>query len=717
MRNSTNSPCRYRLAVDIGGTFTDAVLFDESSGEIYRDKVLTTADEPSMGFLECINRLSARRNITPEQFVTIVHGTTIATNALLERRGARVGLLITAGFRDIVEIGRQIRHDLYDLQLDKPMPLVSRELCIEVCERVNYAGDIVLELDEESLVDAAEKFLAAGVDSIAICFLHSYRNPLNERRAAAILKRGLPDIEISVSSDIAPEIREYWRASTAVTNAYVAPCVNGYLGRLAHQIEKAGIAVAPHIMQSSGGLMSLEQAKRRPILLLESGPAAGVISAAYFARLCGLENAIAFDMGGTTAKVGVIEGGNPRVVPEFEAGGVHGTGSGVAPGSGYPILAPTVDLVEVGAGGGSLAWIDAGGLMRVGPKSASSKPGPACYSRGGTEPTLTDANLILGRLNPDFFLGGEMVLDRDGAQRAIEGRVARPLGISAEEAALGMLDIAVSHMSEVIRLVTVQRGLDPRDFALVATGGAGPAVANLLAAELHLPKVLVPPSPGTASAFGMLVSELRHEMRTTQIVGLDVLDPTELGSIFEKLESRVMAAFADDGVDREKASLSYYVEMRYVGQSWNIPLQVIKDNLSRMEDIKALRQGFDQEHQRLYGYSVAEDQLEIVNFGVLGVAEVPRPKLKTMERGAQDAGHALKGCRKVVFRGHPQDECAIYDRSELFRGNVIRGPAIIEEVDSTTVLLPQYEAEVVDHGVLLIRPVDKQPLLRPDFQK
>lgn len=704
MQHSTSTLHRYRLAVDIGGTFTDAVLFDESSGEIARDKVLTTADEPSLGFLECISRLSAREKIKPEQFTTIVHGTTIATNALLERRGARVGLLITAGFRDIVEIGRQIRHDLYDLQLDKPMPLVSRELCIEVRERVNYAGDIVLDLDDEAVDAAAEEFLAAGVESIAICFLHAYRNPLNEQRAAAALKRRMPDIEISVSSDIAPEIREYWRASTAVTNAYVAPCVTGYLGRLADQIKKAGITVTPHIMQSSGGLMSIEQAKRRPIFLLESGPAAGVISAAYFARLCRLENAIAFDMGGTTAKMGVIEGGTPRVVPEFEAGGVHGTGSGVAPGSGYPILAPTVDLVEVGAGGGSLAWIDAGGLMRVGPKSASSKPGPACYGRGGTEPTLTDANLILGRLSPDFFLGGEMMLDRAAARRAIEERVALPLGISVEEAALGMLDIAVSHMSEVIRLVTVQRGLDPRDFALVATGGAGPAVANLLAAELQLPKILVPPSPGTASAFGMLVSEMRHEMRTTQIVALDVLDPVELSTIFEKLEERVLAAFFEDGINQEETSLSYYVEMRYVGQSWTIPIQVIKTNLSTIDDIKSLRQGFDQEHQRLYGYNVPEDHLEIVNFGALGVAQVPRPRLRNLECGSRDAGHALKTRRDVVFRGYPRSDCAVYDRRELLSGNVILGPAIIEEVDSTTVLLPHYEAEVVDHGVLLIRP-------------
>lgn len=698
------SESRFRLAVDIGGTFTDAVLFDEESGEVTRDKILTTADDPSIGFLQCVDRLIARLGFDAAQLAFIVHGTTIATNALLERRGARVALLTTEGFRDVVEIGRQIRHELYDFQFDKPPPLVRRENCIGIPERVSHTGEILKPLDEDAVAAAVDLFRNAEIESVAICFLHAYRNPAHELRAAEIIRKKMPGVEISVSSEIAPEIREYWRASTAVTNAYVAPPVTRYLTRVASKLADGGVTVSPHVMQSSGGLMTLDQAKHRPVFLLESGPAAGVLAASFFAGHCGLKNAIAFDMGGTTAKMGVIENGSPRIVSDFEAGGIHGSGSGVSPGSGYPILAPSVDLVEVGAGGGSIAWRDAGGLMRVGPQSAGSHPGPVCYGLGGTEPTLTDANLILGRLSPDFFLGGEMTLDVTAARQSIEKRLATPFGMSITEAALGMLDIAKSTMAEAIRLVTVQRGMDPRDFTLVVTGGAGPAFANLLADDLQFPLVLVPPSPGTASALGMLVSEIGREARITHIGCIDHANPADANTVIAQLEERVRAALTSDNVSADAMSVSGYVEMRYVGQSWSIPLVLPNLEVSS-DDLITLRTAFDHEHERLYGYAVPDDRVEIVNFGVRGIGRIPMPQMKDLPRGDHDGGHALKKRRPVVFRKHEEELCPVYDRRALLVGNVIAGPAILEEVDSSTIILPGYHGEVVAYGALQIKPL------------
>ncbi|MGE0798422.1 MAG: hydantoinase/oxoprolinase family protein [Lautropia sp.] len=690
----------FTLAIDIGGTFTDAVLLDEATGQTYTDKVLSTPDDPSLGFISCADRLAARLSLAPDDVGKIIHGTTIATNTLLERKGVRVGFLVTRGFRDILEIGRQIRHELYDLQFEKPAALVERGDCLEVSERIDYLGRVVRPLDEADVVRAAAAFRRSGVASVAICFLHSYRNPEHERRAAQVLAKAMPGVALSVSSDLAPEIREYWRASTAATNAYVAPPVKRYLSALTRRLAERGIPALPQIVQSSGGLMSIEAACDRPVQLLESGPAAGVQAAAYFANLAARSAAIAFDMGGTTAKVGLVEDGRPRIVPEFEAGGVGGTGSGMATASGYPILSPVVDLVEVSAGGGSIAWIDPGGLLRVGPQSAGASPGPACYGRGGTQPTVTDANVVLGRLNPDFFLGGEMALDAQASREAIERACGRPLGLTVEAAALGILRIANARMAEAVRLMTVQRGIDPRSLALVTTGGAGPAHACALADELAIPEVVVPPSPGTGSALGMLVSGLRVERRVSHLGRLGPAFARAARALHAQLRAAVLLEIVRQGAKRAAVRFEHYVELRYLGQSSNLRIET-RDGRADGREVDRWLEAFHRQHESLYGYRVDDEPVEMVNVGVVGTAQRSQPSIRSTGAGGASYRSAVKQRRRVYFESGWVD-CPVLDRAALRAGNRVPGPAIVEESDATTVVSPGRIATVAANGVVVI---------------
>ncbi len=695
---------RYRLGIDIGGTFTDGVLIDEITGDISIDKVLTTPPDPSEGFLHAARRLVDRAALEPEDLRYVIHATTVATNAVLERRGAEAGLLVTQGFRDLLEIARQVRYELYNLQTTKPIPLIPRQRCLEIPERLNYQGDVLVPLDEEAVVTAVHALRAQRVQAIAVCFLHSYRNPTHEARAAEIIRRLYPEAMISLSSEIAPEIREYWRASTTVTNAYIMPMVRRYLETVERRLDEAKLTTKVHIVQSSGGIMSATAAKERPVHMLESGPAAGVAAAAFFSEVTGCADAISFDMGGTTAKTGLVRGSQPSVLTEFEAGSAFGTGTGLAKGSGYPILAPVMDLVEVGAGGGSIAWIDSGGLMRVGPRSAGAAPGPACYGRGGTKPTVSDANLVLGRLNPDYFLGGEISLDRDAAWQAIEVECARPLGIDVVAAATGIIEIANAAMVQAMRLVSVQRGYDPRDFALVAFGGAGPVHANHLAAELGIPVVVIPPSPGVASALGMVVSNVRHDYRVTHIQPVADLDVQQVESIFSGFEMKARAILFDEGLPPDRLRLERYLDLRYVGQSWKLSIPLPNGHADAMES-PWLKARFDEEHEQRYGYCVPEEPVEVVNIGLSAIGLIPKPNLKEIPEGGPSAAAALKTSRPVYFAGMADfTDCPIYDRYALHHGNVVSGPAIIEEVDSTTVVAPGYCAEVARHGVLVLRP-------------
>jgi N-methylhydantoinase A len=698
----------YRLGVDVGGTFTDGVLIDEKSGAISIDKVLTTPDDPSRAFLQVVIRLADKLEVDPREVRYIMHAMTTATNAVIERRGARAGLLVTSGFRDVLEIQRQVRHELYNLQTDKPPPLILRRHCLEIVGRLDYQGRVLVPLDVESVARAVDRLKSAGIDSIAVCFLHAYRNPAHERQASEVIRRLHPQATVSLSSDIAPEIREYWRASTTVVNAYVAPVVARYLGNVEQRLEQAGFSPDVHIMQSNGGVTTAALAKQRPIALIESGPAAGVRVAAFLAERMGFQDAISFDMGGTTAKMGLVREGQPRVLQEFEVGAGSFSGTGLVKGSGYPILTAVVDLVEVGAGGGSLGWIDGGGLLRVGPRSAGAEPGPACYGRGGEEPTITDANLMLGRLNPEYFLGGQLRLDVEAARRALESRCAEPLGTESVSAAMGIVDIANATMGQAMRLVTVQRGFDPRGFCMVAFGGAGPAHANALAGALGVPVVLVPPAPGVAAALGMLVSDLRHDYRATHLRTLASASTADLAAIFREFAATAYTTLAAEGVPAERVRLERYLDMRYIGQSWKLTVPLGPDDLSDDAALMRLKLAFDQLHETTYSYCAPDEQAEIVNVGILATGLMPRIELRAVPVGERSPCAARSGTRPVYFgevSGFVSSE--VYDRYALRVGNVVDGPAIIEEIDSTTVVHPGFEAEVAQFGVLMLRRSDQ----------
>ena len=499
---------RYRLGVDIGGTFTDATLVDESSGRLWNAKVSSTPHDPAQGFLSATRQILDQSELAPESLRYVVHATTVATNAIIEGKVAPTVLITTEGFRDILEIARQIRPSLYDTQFEKPKPLVPRDRCFGVRERLDATGAVLTPLDEAAIPQIAAVIRDAGVESVAVCFLHSYLNAQHEQRVGELLRDLAPNIAISLSSDVAPEIREYFRASTTVINAALRPIVSRYLENIEEQLRAQGVSSELLVMQSSGGLMTFADARHRPVFMVESGPAAGVITAAHLGEALGYPNVISFDMGGTTAKVGLVQNGTPRITKDYEVGSVAQPGSGGFRAGGYPIRTPVIDLVEIGAGGGSIAWVDPGGVLRVGPQSAGADPGPACYGQGGAEPTVTDANLVLGRLNPGYLLGGDLKLDSALAHAAIEQRIAKPLGLDIVKAAYSIVEIANVAMINALRLVSVQRGHDPRDFALTAFGGAGPLHANRLAHEMNIPVTVIPTSPGTASALGLLVTDI-----------------------------------------------------------------------------------------------------------------------------------------------------------------------------------------------------------------
>src|SRR5882724_4115919 len=536
-----------RFGIDIGGPFTDGALVDETTGEIVNVKVPTTPVDPAIGFMAAVERALQRAQIASEMIRLVVHATTVATNALIEGKTARVGMITTQGFRDVLEIGRQIRSRLYDVHLTKPRPLVSRRWSFEVRERLDAEGKVLEPLDTEAVRHAVRQLKAEDVEAIVCCFLHSYVNQAHERLAADIIQTEYPEAFLSVSSDVCPEFREYLRASTTAVNAAIMPLVSRYRDALESHLQIRGIVAPFYVMQSSGGVMSVRSAKQRPVYMVESGPAAGVIAAGAFALPHGYGNIISFDMGGTTAKVGLIRDGRPQLSTEFEVGGQAITPLGEGRGSGYPVRTPVIDLVEVGAGGGSEAWIDAGGALQVGPRSAGAVPGPVCYGQGGTEPTVTDANLALGYLNPAHLVGGAVKLDAAASRTAIADKIAAPLGMSVEAAAHGAHLIAASNMIRALKAVSSERGRDPREYALVAFGGNGPVFAAGMAEAMRIPQVLIPPSAGVFSSFGLLYAEIEYYFTRTRKRLLRALTPEELQAIIDGLEAEARARLTEDG--------------------------------------------------------------------------------------------------------------------------------------------------------------------------
>ena len=700
----------YRLGIDIGGTFTDAILLDEDTGEMRIGKVSTTPHDPSLGFVQAVERILKDNSVASADVRYVVHATTVATNAIIEGTIAPTAFITTEGFRDMLEIQRQIRPSLYDLQFEKPRPLVPRYRCFGVPERLDAYGNVLTPLDAEAVRVVAEQLRDDGVEAIAVCTLHSYINPAHERQIGEILSEVFPEAIVSLSSSVAPEIREYYRASTTVINASIRPVVSRYLQNIEDRLRERGLAAELLVMQSSGGVFTFAAAREKPVFMVESGPAAGVIAAAHLGENVGQRNVISFDMGGTTAKAGLIENGKPKVTKEYEVGATAQAGSGRARGSGYPIRTPVIDLVEIGAGGGSIAWVDSGGALRVGPRSAGADPGPVCYGKGGSDPTITDANLVLGRLNPDYFLGGEIKLDVASARTAIKQKCADPLGLDVVTAAHGIVEIANAAMVNALRLVSVQRGYDPREFVLIAFGGAGPVHANRLAMEMEVPTTLIPMSPGIFSALGLLVTDLKHDYSTTAIQRVDRIDTAAVAAHFERMEQDGRALLAREGIPSSAMDFARGVDMRYVGQSFEltIPLPspsgrgVVGEGELSAQDTTRLLEQFHQEHERAYGYSAPEEPAELVNLRLTAIGHIGKPRLREVT-GNRAQGTAEKGRRSVFFaESNGFVACPIYDRYRLYAADVIPGPAIVEEFDSTTLIHPGYEARVDKYGNLLL---------------
>jgi N-methylhydantoinase A len=697
---------RFRIGVDIGGTFTDGTLVDSSTGKVTTSKVLTTPTDPASGFISAVQKLlDLDDSVAPEAIEHVVHATTVATNAIIEGKTAKTAFVTTEGFRDMLEIARQIRPSLYDLQFEKPAPLVPRQLCFEVPERLDAKGDVVTPLDETSLANVVEQIANANVEAVAVCLLHSYRNPDHEQRIGAAIAARLPNVIISLSSDVVPEFREYLRASTTVINSAVAPIVSTYLASIIEKLHAADVTSELLVMQSSGGVYPAAAASENPVFMVESGPAAGAVAAASLGSALGHPNVISFDMGGTTAKASLIRNGQPNITKDYSVGGAAQSGTGAFGGaSGYPIRTPVVDLVEIGAGGGSIAWVDSGGALRVGPNSAGADPGPVCYGLGGEQPTITDANLVLGRLDPAYFAGGEMSLDLDAAREAIRTHCADPLDLSIEEAAHGIVEIANTAMVNALRLVSVQRGHDPRDFMLVGFGGAGPAHAVRLAEQAGIPRVLVPLGPGTASALGLLVTDVRMEGSATLIVRADEIEPSRIADEFERLETagrkaHQVAASASGAPVFERA-----VEMRYWGQSFELSVPAPTNTIIDPAWLATITESFHDAHEMAYGFRANDEPVELVNLRLTTIGKIARPEMRKLGSTSTDASIASKGERAVYFAESSGSsgivQSPVYDRSKLPAGAVFVGPAIIEEPDCTTVIHPEWKVTVDDFGNL-----------------
>ena len=675
---------RYRVAVDVGGTFTDAVLTDMGGKRLVAVKVPTTPANRADGVMNGVHAAAKAAGVAVGEIEEVVHGSTTGTNALIERTGAKVGFLTTAGFRDLLEIGRVMRpHEgLYDFTIDRPPPLVPRHLCLEATERVDASGAVLTPLAEDSVAAAAEVFAREKVEAIAICFLFSFLNPAHERRAAEILAARFPGMLITLSSDVSPEYREYERASTTVMNAYLGPVMRKYLERLAERIRAELGTARLSIIQANGGSTSVEHARRLAVTTVNSGPAGGVVAAAFYGRRNKRSRLVSVDMGGTSFDIGLVEGGVSRVTTEGAF-------------QGLPVKIPIIDLHIIGAGGGSIAWIDRGGALNVGPHSAGAEPGPACYGRGGTDATVTDANVVLGRLNPDNFNAGQMALDRDAARRAV-GAIAKQLGTSVEEAALGIVRVVNANMIKGIATVTIQRGIDVRDFSLLSFGGAGGVHAVEMARELGMAEALIPPLPGTFSAIGLLVTEMRHDyVSALGGVTADKADLARLERLFQEMESAGRRELAAQGYNGSRVRLTRMADLKVLGQTYELllPLPVQKRALDKA-GMKALLEAFGKLYRSRYAFFFEGEPIELVNLRLSAEGLNTPVTLKGTGKAKPDAAAARTGRRPVYYQGRGFVASAVYDREKLRYGMRVKGPAVIEEPTSATLIPPGHAAHV-----------------------
>jgi len=690
---------RYRLGVDIGGTFTDLVVLNEGSGHIQTFKVSSTPHDPSQAALNGVRRVRDALGIDLAEVAQFTHASTVASNTVLQARGARTALLVTEGFRDLLEIQRHKRYRLFDQSYQKIPPLVPRHLSFGVPERVDETGVVITPLDEAALRVVLQKLVGEKIEALAICFLFSFRNSAHEKRAAVIAREMLPGCFITISSEIYPQYREYERASTTVVNAYLGPEVSTYLERMNAALSREGINVPLHMMQSNGGIMAWTEATAMPCRIVESGPAAGVIAAAHFGRLAGRTNLLSFDMGGTTAKAGLIENGEVRLSSGQELGAGINI-SRILHGGGYYVGAATVDLAEVGAGGGSIAWLDAG-VLKVGPQSAGADPGPIAYGKGGDRVTVTDANLLLGRISAAAFLGGEMQLDLEKARATVERELAAPLNISVEDACAAVIEVANASMLKMLRIVTVEKGCDPGDFTLVAFGGNGPVHGIELAGDLGIREVIVPPLPGVLSAQGLLAADVRYDFRQTYIAAVAGGDLAAVERLFEALELRGREALRNYGLAEDAIEFHRSADMRYRRQAYEINVR-LPDRPLVAADGGGVAEAFHALHEKLYGRRDESGAIEFVTLVVTATGNVRRLAHAPLESGDGSPARARKALHKVFFRDAGLVECDCYDRALLRTGDELQGPALIEAADSTTVVPPRWRVRCDSVGNLMV---------------
>lgn len=682
-----------RIASDIGGTFTDLVYLDERTGEVGLTKAPTTPAHFAEGVVDTLRK--AQIDVSEASF--FVHGSTVVINALTERKGAKTALLTTKGFRDVLEIGRANRPDLYNLYYIKPIPFVPRYLRLEAKGRMNFKGEELEPLNEEDVREAVAFCESEGVEAIAVCFLHSYANSAHEARCAELIRKLAPEILVTASYELTQEWREYERTNTAVLNSFVQPTVQKYLTSLENQLSELGMGQVYHIMQSNGGTATFKHGKLAPINAVESGPVAGVIGAAKLGEIIGEPNVIAFDVGGTTAKTSLVKGGEPRITTEYKIEWRRDF-------AGYPILAPTIDIVEIGAGGGSIAWVDDAGALHIGPTSAGADPGPACYGKGGDQPTVTDANVMAGRINPDYFLGGEIDLDLDNMRLALQS-IAERFHCSLEEAAIGIIRMADASMINAIKLVSVRRGHDPRDFVLVAFGGGGAMHAAALARELRVKKVVIPTEPGVFSAWGMLMTDLRQDLIRTSIRRTDQVLPSELTALFVEMEVQAGQDLMEQGVNESDIDFQRFADMRYKGQEHTVKVPISAGEVMAVE-LQAINEQFHQLHEQAYSFRL-ETPIELVNYHLTAFGTVKKAEMRKVAVGG-NLKQAHKGERRVHFDDFGYCDTPIYERALLPMHIPIPGPVVIEEPTSTTIVFPDQFVCRDDYGFLHIEQTHQE---------
>jgi N-methylhydantoinase A len=681
---------RYRVTVDTGGTFSDFVYLNEATGEVSIAKIPSTPDDPSRAILAGVETLLAR-GVAPGDVSYFCHGTTVGTNALLEGKGVTTGLLVTEGFRGIYSVGEQARPygtAIFDVMYDKPTALVPPRRTREVKERVDFRGTVLQPLDEVALRATVRELKAQGIESLAVCLLFSFLHPAHETRVREIVLEEMPDCSVSLSCEVLPQIREYYRLSTTVINAYLQPILARYIAQLDRRLSGAGIATRQkYIMQSNGGMATFAAAARRAVTTVLSGPAGGVTAGALVSRTGGLRNIITFDMGGTSCDVALIKDGEPLLSSRGKI-------------EGRDLAVPMLDINTVSAGGGTMAEVDRFGVLQVGPHSAGAVPGPACYGRGGEAPTITDCNLVLGYLGEDNFLGGKMRLDAGKARAAIEGKVARPLGLGVVEAAEGIVRIIDVKMAEAIKAISTMRGHDLRDFMLLAFGGAGPVHACRIARDLGMAGVIVPLYPGVFSAIGLLMSDVKHDYIQSKLVPLREVTPADVNTMFQRLSAQAVEELHRDGFAADRIRVERALDLRYAGQGYELAVPCPAEPLQAF-DLEQLRVTFDQQHKTMFGHMAPEEPVEIVSYRVRGIGLVPPVELPKFKPAGTTLADALRETRRARFDGIDVD-CPIYQRERLDVGLTLTGPAVLDQFDCTTVICPGQLARVDEWKNLIV---------------